>query len=147
VKRRLFLEMVGRAGGAGAVYQALCVLGLRAPPRNEPLRLRGDAAGRSVLILGAGLAGMASAYELGKLGYKCRILEARGRAGGRCHTIRGGTVETEIDGHRQVGAFDDGLYFNPGPTRVPSNHYSTIDYLRELDVRVELFCIVIENAY
>ncbi len=147
MKRRLFLEMVGRAGGAGAVYQAMSGMGLLATPRNEPLRLRGDAAGRSVLILGAGLAGMASAYELGKLGYKCRILEARGRAGGRCHTIRGGTVETEIDGHRQVGAFDDGLYFNPGPTRVPSNHYSTIDYLRELDVPVELFCSVNENAY
>lgn len=147
MKRRTFLEAVGRAGGAGAVYQAMTSMGMLAIPRNEPLRLSGKSAGQSVLILGAGLAGMASAYELGKLGYKCKILEARGRSGGRCHTIRGGTVETEIDGRRQVGAFDEGLYFNPGPTRVPSNHLATINYLRELQVPVEIFCNVNENAY
>lgn len=139
--------MVGRAGGAGAVYQAMSGMGLLATPRNEPLRLHRTSANQSVLILGAGLAGMSAAYELGKLGYKCKILEARGRAGGRCHTIRGGTAETEIDGQRQVGAFDDGLYFNPGPTRVPSNHHSTIDYLREFKVPVELFCNANENAW
>jgi len=139
--------MVGRAGGAGAVYQAMSGMGLLATPRNEPLRLQRTSAGRSVLILGAGLAGMSAAYELGKLGYKCKILEARGRAGGRCHTIRGGTVETEIDGNRQVGKFDEGLYFNPGPTRIPSNHHTTIDYLREFKVPVELFCNLNDNAW
>jgi monoamine oxidase len=147
MKRRAFLEMVGRAGGAGAVYQAMSGMGLLATPMNRPLKLQRSTAGHSVLILGGGLAGMSSAYELGKLGYKCRILEARGRAGGRCHTIRGGTVETEIDGQRQVGKFDDGLYFNPGPTRVPSNHFTTLDYLREFNVPVELFCNLNENAY
>ena len=43
---------------------------------------------RQVVILGAGLAGMSTAYELMKLGYDVRMLEARARPGGRCHTIR-----------------------------------------------------------
>ncbi len=107
MKRRTFLEAVGRAGGAGAVYQAMTSMGMLAIPRNEPLRLSGRSAGQSVLILGAGLAGMSSASELGKLGYKCKILEARGRSGGRCHTIRGGTVETEIDAGRSAPLMKD----------------------------------------
>jgi len=41
----------------------------------HPFRLEGDGNGREVLILGAGLAGMAAAYELGKLGYRCTMLE------------------------------------------------------------------------
>ena len=45
-------------------------------------------AGKSVVILGAGIAGMTSAVELQKLGYSVSILEATNRAGGRNITIR-----------------------------------------------------------
>jgi hypothetical protein len=48
MKRRTFLEAVGRAGGAGAVYQAMTSMGMLAIPKNEPLRLRGNAAGQTV---------------------------------------------------------------------------------------------------
>jgi len=41
-----------------------------------------------VVILGGGIAGLATAYELGKAGYDCTILEARGIAGGRNFTVR-----------------------------------------------------------
>jgi len=37
--------------------------------------LQGDAKGASVLILGAGLAGMVAALELRKAGYKVQVLE------------------------------------------------------------------------
>ena len=85
-------------------------------------------------MLGGGLAGMATAYELGKLGYECRILEGRMRPGGRCHTIRRGTASEE-DGSTEVAAFDEGLYYNPGPMRIPHTHSTTLDYCRELGCR------------
>jgi len=44
-----------------------------------------------VAIIGAGPAGLAAAYELGKAGYHCTILEARDRAGGRNWTVRRGS--------------------------------------------------------
>ena len=66
-----------------------------------------------------------------KLGYDCRILEARMRPGGRCHTIRRGTASEET-GSTQVAAFDEGLYYNPGPMRIPHHHQITLGYCREL---------------
>jgi monoamine oxidase len=39
--------------------------------------------GTKVVILGDGIAGLVSAYEMGKLGYSCTVLEARTRPGGR----------------------------------------------------------------
>ncbi len=65
---------------------------------------------------------MCSAYELGKVGYDCQILEARDRSGGRCWTLRGGDSFTEIDGQTQTVQFDSDLYFNTGPARIPYHH-------------------------
>ncbi|MGH7176360.1 MAG: flavin monoamine oxidase family protein [Tepidisphaeraceae bacterium] len=145
--RRGFLQCLGTTAGASAVYGALNAMGLlvRAPSTTGPLRLSGSGEGRRVILLGAGLAGMCAAYELGKLDYDCRILEARTRVGGRCHTIRRGTVETETDGKTQTCDFDEGLYFNPGPARIPP-HHCTLDYCRELGVAIEPFCNVNGHA-
>jgi monoamine oxidase len=98
------------------------------------------------LVLGAGLAGMSTAYELGKLGYKVTILEARKRPGGRCHTVRKGTVSEE-DGPTQTANYDDGMYFNPGPMRIPHHHGTTLGYAKELSVPVEVFIEENDNAY
>lgn len=51
-----------------------------------------------VLIIGAGAAGLAAAYELVKAGKKVTVLEARNRIGGRIHTI-----STEA-GYMELGA-------------------------------------------
>ena len=99
-----------------------------------------------MLVLGGGLAGMATAYELGKLGYDCRVLEGRLRPGGRCHTIRRGTASEE-EGSKEVAAFDEGLYYNPGPMRIPHTHNATLDYCRELQVPVEVFVNDNEAAF
>jgi monoamine oxidase len=40
-----------------------------------------------VIIIGAGAAGLAAAYELSQAGLSVRILEARNRIGGRIHTV------------------------------------------------------------
>jgi monoamine oxidase len=112
-----------------------------------PWNPEGNGEGREVLILGAGLAGMASAYELGKLGYRCTILEARGRAGGRCWSVRKGSTNVETDQGFHAANFDDGQYFNAGPSRIPHHHGLTLHYCRELKVPIEVYSNVNENAY
>ena len=96
--------------------------------------------GKSVIILGAGIAGMCSAYELQKLGYTVSILEATNRAGGRNRTIRSGDVVTELNSS-QTCIFDNNpeLYFNPGPARIAHHHEFLLGYCREFGVALENF--------
>src|SRR6185503_17324861 len=135
--RRLFLERLTGTAGAAMTYEAMAAIGLLPTPATAaPFELRGPTTGASILVLGGGLAGMSAAYELLKLGYDCRVLEGRTRPGGRCHTIRRGTVSEEA-GSGEVCAFDEGLYYNPGPMRIPHHHQITLGYCRELGVPVE----------
>src|SRR5918993_2445905 len=144
--RRHFLARVAAVGGAPLAYEAMTGLGLLAAPQQTRFELTGRVSGVRVLILGAGIAGLTTAYELGKIGYDCRVLEARARPGGRCFTVRRGTVSEE-DGPRQSAAFDQGLYFNAGPTRIPYHHQATLGYCRELQVPTEVFVPDCESAY
>ena len=144
--RRQFLTRVGRVGGASLMYEAMTALGVLAAPTQAPFDLTGRVAGVRVVVLGAGLAGLAVAYELGKVGYDCRVLEARPRPGGRVFTVRHGTVSEE-DGPAQRASFDDGLYFNAGPMRISHHHRTTLDYCRELQVPVEVFVADSDSAY
>lgn len=144
--RRHFLGRVAAAGGAPLVYEAMAGLGLLAVPTPARFDLRGQVSGVRVLVLGAGLAGLTVAYELGKLGYRCQILEARPRAGGRAYTVRRGTISEE-DGPRQVAAFEEDLYFNAGAMRIAHHHRTTLAYCRELQVPVEAFSVNCDSAY
>jgi monoamine oxidase len=144
--RRAFLTGLAGLAGAGAAWRVLEAWGA-APASPAPPALSGSGAGTRVLILGAGLAGLTAAYELAKLGYGCRILEARERAGGRCWTVRQGEVLDEVGGERQVCTFDEGLFFNPGPWRIPHTHASTLHYCRTFGVAVEVFVNDNEAAY
>ncbi|MET0422719.1 MAG: flavin monoamine oxidase family protein [Actinoplanes sp.] len=147
VSRRRFLQSVGVSGGAGALFATMGALGLApaaatpAPPFQPPQRSDFTLTGRGakrVVVLGGGIAGLTTAYELGKAGYDCTILEARGVAGGRNFTVRGGTSETDLDGHTQRSAFSPGIYLNAGPARI-AQWMVTLDYCRELGVPVEVF--------
>jgi monoamine oxidase len=144
--RRHFLGRVAAVGGAPLVYETMTGLGLLAPVNPVRFELSGQVSGIRVVILGAGLAGLAAAYELGKLGYQCQVLEPRARPGGRAYTVRRGTVSEE-DGPRQVASFDEGLYFNAGPMRIAHHHTTTLNYCRELQVPVETFCISCDSTY
>lgn len=147
MKRRLFLEMVGRTGGALATLKAMEGLGLAAAPTGDgSLRLTRAARAQHVLIVGGGVSGLATAYELEKAGYRCTILEARRRTGGRVFTVRGGTAETDVDGYRQTCRFDEGLYYNAGAMRIPQHHTLTLAYCRELGVAIEPFLNSNEGA-
>ncbi|BEL03678.1 flavin monoamine oxidase family protein [Actinoplanes sichuanensis] len=144
--RRRFLTSVGVTGGAGALFATMGALGqapARTPtpefnaPRQADFHLTGRAA-RRVVILGGGIAGLTAAYELGKAGYDCTILEARDVAGGRNLTIRGGRTETDLDGHTQRADFSSGTYLNAGPARI-AQWMVTLDYCRELGVPIQPF--------
>lgn len=144
--RRHFIERLAAAGGASLAYEGMTGLGMLEAAQATPFELRGSGKGVKVAILGAGLAGMTVAYELGKLGYACQILEARPRPGGRAHTIRRGTVSEE-DGPPQVCQYDPGQYFNCGAMRIAYHHTTTLAYCRELGVPVETFALLSEAAY
>ena len=147
--RRALLEHIGSVGGAGAAYLAMEALGLAIPTpagaeRFELLRSSGN--GRSVVILGAGIAGLVSAYELHRAGYRVTVLEARDRIGGRSWTIRGGDRIVQTGRPDQHAAFDPGLYFNAGPARIPSTHRVILGYARRFGVPLETFVNVNRNA-
>ena len=145
--RRNFLRAVGISGGAGAMFATMGALGL-APtaqasstgfqaPRSGDFSLTGRSATR-VVILGGGIAGLASAYELSKAGYHCTILEARWLPGGRNFTVRGGTTQTDLDGQTQTARYSPDVYFNAGPARL-AQWMVTLDYCRELGIPIEVF--------
>jgi monoamine oxidase len=95
--------------------------------------------GKTVVVLGAGIAGLVSAYELQQAGYKVTLLEARNRVGGRAWSIRGGDRVEQVDRPLQQAAFGDGMYFNAGPARIPSWHHAVLGYAKRLGVPLEVF--------
>ena len=145
--RRDLLSLIGTVAGSAAMYQAMSSLGFASDSGYQgPIELGGDVGGASVLILGAGLAGMTAALELRKAGYKVAVLEFNRRPGGRNWTLRGGDTFTELGGFTQTCEFEQGLYFNPGPWRIPYHHRGLLDYCKRLDVPLEPFIELNHNA-
>ena len=165
--RRAFLTALGRTAGGSAMLRAMAAMGIATslqacgsssatpvapqppapppPPAGMMSPRPGDwpanvGAGKSVVILGAGIAGMIAALEMTRLGYNCTILEARGTAGGRNRTIRAGDIVDETDSS-QLCTFDldDNLYFNAGPSRISHHHEFLLGYCREFGVALETF--------
>ena len=141
VTRREFLYRVGQAGGYRAVFATMQALGLMpgmAASASTVDLPPNSGKGIRIAILGAGIAGMASAWEMGKAGYECTVLEARERPGGRNWTIRRGTTVKFLDGATQNCEFDEEHYFNAGPARLPSIHKTILGYCREFGVPLEV---------
>lgn len=169
IARREFLTSIGKAVGGSAMLRAMAALGIGTtmsacgsssaapvnvpvpppppppPPPGATLAIPGDwpvnvGAGRTVVILGAGIAGMTTAHEMKKLGYSCTILEAQASAGGRNKTIRSGDIVNETDSS-QMCQFDlnNDLYFNAGPSRIAHHHEFLLAYCREFGVALETF--------
>ncbi len=140
--------MIGKVGGGLAMYQAMTALGHAAESRfMGPPKLGGARAGASVLVLGAGLAGMLAAYELRKAGYKVQVLEFQNRPGGRNYSVRGGDKVVEIGGATQTCGFAPGNYLNPGPWRIPHHHRTLLHYCQELGVELEPFLQLNHNTF
>jgi monoamine oxidase len=112
--RREFLGGLGRTAALASLVPGVAIASARGG-----LRLAGPA--QNVVVLGAGLAGLAAAYELEKAGHNVTVLEARKKPGGRVRTYRD---------------FDNGLYAEAGPVSFPSDHQFTWDYCVELSLPV-----------
>lgn len=80
----------------------------------ERLPRRGRA--QKIVVLGAGLAGLCSAFELQSQGHDVTVLEAQSRPGGRVLTLR--------------EPFAPGLYTEAGPESIPETHDLTRYYAR-----------------
>ncbi|HEY6125831.1 MAG TPA: FAD-dependent oxidoreductase [Steroidobacteraceae bacterium] len=95
-----------------------------AEARREPVTLA-PGKPKTVLVIGAGIAGLVAAYELRKLGHQVTVLEAQRRPGGRVYTLR--------------DPFSDGLYVEVGAARIPDNHDLTLRYVREFNLPMTPF--------
>ena len=141
--KREFLRSVGVIAGPAAMYRSMTALGMVGPstaPANTLDLPVGSGRGKQVAILGGGIGGLVAAYELSKAGYTCTVLEATGRPGGRNLTARSGDVIHEEDSQQWVGFdFEDHLYANLGPARIPQNHRLILGYCREFGVELEVF--------
>ncbi len=82
----------------------------------EPRR-RGRASPQRVLVLGAGLAGLAAAWELEDAGHEVTVLEARMRPGGRVQTLR---------------SFADGLHAEAGAVAFSESYTEANRYIDAL---------------
>ena len=138
--RRELLHAIGVMGGASLLYQAMESMGHAAESQFKgPPNLQGARPGASVLVLGAGLAGMLAAIELRKAGYKVEILEYNNRPGGRNWSLYGGDTYTELGGAVQQVGFAKGNYLNPGAWRIPYHHRTILHYCKAFGVALEPF--------
>jgi len=145
--RRDLLALIGKAGGGLAMYQAMTALGHAAETQfSGPPALSGARPGATVLVLGAGLAGMLAAYELRKAGYKVQVLEYQNRPGGRNYSVRGGDKIAEVGGATHTVGFAPGNYLNPGPWRIPHHHRTLLHYCKQFGVELEPFIQLNHNA-
>jgi monoamine oxidase len=81
-------------------------------------------AGKRVVVLGAGIAGLVAAFELRRQGHTPIVLEAQHRVGGRVRTIRD---------------FAPGLYAEAGAMRIPRVHDLTLEYCRLFGLELRPF--------
>ena len=156
--RREVLHWFGRIGGAAGVFHTMAALGLLpdSPARADLPNFPADVgAGKRAIVLGAGVAGLASGLILARHGFDVTVLEADNRAGGRSLTVRRGDTIAETSGPIQLGRFSqnhyaDGTptesepYFDTGPGRIPHHHSVTLDWCRRLGVRLEPYIFLSE---
>lgn len=150
--RRTFLNAVGRAGGAAAVYETMVAMGMIRVPTAfaGPPQIASDKGrGQRVVILGAGIAGLTAAYELNNAGYEVIVLDANNRAGGRSYTVRTGYTIEENTGTKQVCKFDDhpDFYLNAGPGRLPYHHTAILHYCTLFGVPLEVYTMMSRANY
>lgn len=147
--RRSFLERFGMVGGSALVMSAMHQWELLGAQAGAKPSLSGKPKNARVIVLGAGISGMTAAYELTKLGYTVTVVEARDRVGGVNWTVRKGATHTELgaNGETQVCTFDEGMYVNAGPWRIPNWHEGVLGYCKELGVPLEMFINEAEASY
>ena len=115
INRRQFLTETGSTLVLGAMSSVLS-------PSVARTAVRAQGTTGEVLVIGAGLAGLAAAYELDKAGFGVTVLEARGWPGGRVRTYR--------------DSFADGLYAEMGAEYVAATDEYDHKYCKEFGLKV-----------
>jgi monoamine oxidase len=113
-------EFLGHAALAAASLPACSSLNAGAGHHAPLVRTRRP---RKVIVLGAGLAGLAAGFELTQAGHDVTILEARARPGGRVQTLR--------------ESFSGGLRAEAGAIFIPNNHQLTLKYTKLFKLSLE----------
>jgi monoamine oxidase len=103
------------------VSGAAAISALRLEAAGVPLiPLERKAPAKKVIVVGAGLAGLAAAYELTQAGHEVTVFEARLRPGGRVRTLR--------------EPFSDGLYAEAGGRVFSDSYPRLIHYAKLFDI-------------
>ncbi len=88
---------------------------------------------QKIIIVGAGMAGLAAAYELKRAGHEIVLLEAQQRVGGRLQTYR--------------EPFTHGLYAEAGGMRLPASHALTMAYVEKFKLQTAPFTMGNPQCY
>jgi monoamine oxidase len=86
-----------------------------------------------VIIVGAGISGLAAGSLLRNAGHEIVLLEATNRVGGRVRTLR--------------EPFTDGLYAEAGAMRLPAFHELLNTYIRKFQLATNLFVDEVPEGY
>ena len=94
LNRRDFLRNLGRVGASLALLKSMNAMAGSAAcavRQTDSKVSLPDGKGQVVIILGAGVAGLAAAVDLTRANYRCVVLELSHRVGGRLFTARHGS--------------------------------------------------------
>ncbi|MFF3159887.1 flavin monoamine oxidase family protein [Streptomyces sp. NPDC057910] len=86
---------------------------------------------KRIVVIGAGMAGLAVAFELARQGHEPCVLEAQNRVGGRVYTLRN---------------FAPGLHAEAGAMRIPRAHALTLRYCDMFGLRLRPFIMECPHA-
>jgi monoamine oxidase len=140
LSRRRFITQMAAISGMGAAFVSMQALGLASMVFAKPAPILPATIGKGthVVILGAGIAGLVTAYRLERAGFSVTVVEARRRTGGRNWTLRQGDKVEMLGESEQTVDFSKGMYFNAGPARIPSHHQGLLSYCKILGVPLEV---------
>jgi monoamine oxidase len=117
ITRRTFLKTGALGAAALPVWDPLSLTAAV-----QTLERRGPS--QQVIVIGAGLAGLCTAYHLTESGHSVVVLEAQRRAGGRVQTLRD---------------FSEDLCGEAGATRIPDYHNFTLKYVKLFGLDLDPF--------
>lgn len=109
------------AAGAVAAAGAMAPLAIAGPTKvRRVLSSLGGAGG--VAVVGAGIAGLSCAYELGRNGINAKVFEASSRVGGRCYSLSG---------------YFPGQVVERGAEFINASHHTMLGYARMFGLQLE----------
>src|SRR6185295_2875086 len=131
-----------------AVYETMVAMGLLTVPNAYagPPDVSGTpGAGKRVIVLGAGVAGLTAAWRLKQAGYAVAVFEALDRVGGRNFTVstaakdRRNVIRQEnlADQTCKFTGDPEKQYFEAGPGRIPYHHVALLELCQQLNVALE----------